>query len=91
MLYPCGRWLLLQPRTDRDWIPQQAVVPDVRFDDTDKNVVWIENIRSFTYQSADDFEPGYYDRRFDLDRIESIWLALSQFDEESRGPAHSAT
>ena len=36
------------------------------------NKVRIHNIRNFTYKTAYDFEPNWYDKEYDLDKLSSV-------------------
>lgn len=75
-----------RPSNRRAWIPEQAVLPRVRFEDS---LVHVRNVRDFTFRSATDFTPGYRDRTYDLRRLERVWFVLSPFNRDWRGPAHS--
>ena len=75
-----------RPSNERAWIPEQAVLPSVRFEG---NRVHVRNVRDFTFRSATDFTPGYRDRTYDLDRLERVWFVLSPFNRDWRGPAHA--
>ena len=86
VLYAGGRLILLKPRVDRNWIPHHSIAAAVRIDG---NLVHIGNVRNYRYRTADDFDAGYEDRTYDLDRIESAWFVLSPFRDNWRGPAHS--
>jgi hypothetical protein len=61
----------IPPSNDREWAPECAVLPVAEVRD---NLVVIRNIRSFEYRSDTDFTPRYYDRTFDLDKLESLDL-----------------
>jgi hypothetical protein len=75
-----------EPSAERDWIPQQAVLPSVTFDD---ETVHIRNVRNFSYTAESDFTPGYYDRSYDLSKLESAWFVLTPFYGWWRGPGHT--
>jgi len=78
----------IRPSNDRNWIPEHQRLPVATFDGDE---VRIENVRDFRAVTPDSLVPGYYDRTFDLDQIESLWFVLSVFDEDKfRGLAHSA-
>lgn len=76
----------LRPSSERDWIPQQAVMPSVMFG---IDSVLVRRIRNFSYTSDTAFTPAYYDRIYDLDKLESAWFVLTPFYDSWRGPAHS--
>lgn len=77
---------LMEPRGDRDWKLEHSVVSEVSFDG---DLVHIRGIRNFSYESAETFTPAYYDRTFDLTKVESVWFIISIFDPSRRGLAHS--
>ena len=61
----------VQPSNDREWLPEYGRVPSAVFDG-DK--VTIRNIRNFKYRSADDFDVEYYDKTFDLAKLDTVVL-----------------
>ncbi len=73
-------WLEAEPRNDRDWQPELAVLPYASFDD---DRVTIHNIRNFDYRSETDFTPAYHDKTFDLNRLDRVDLVASYW----MGPA----
>ncbi|HUF64959.1 MAG TPA: DUF4105 domain-containing protein [Gemmatimonadaceae bacterium] len=75
-----------RPSGERDWIPQQAVLPSVMFDG---DSVHIRNVRNFSYASESEFTPAYYDRSYDLSKLESAWFVLTPFYGWWRGPGHT--
>lgn len=85
VVYYAGRLILLKPSAEREWIAKQAVQAEVNFDG---NLVHIGNVRNFIYRTAEDFEPRYENRTYDLEKIESAWFILSSFGANWRGPAH---
>jgi hypothetical protein len=80
-----GYWLSLRPSNDRDWAPDHAVLASARIDG---GSVHVRNIRNFRYPDSGDPTPGYYDRTFLLDDLESLWLILTPFRTDRRGMAH---
>jgi len=78
-LYACViAWHLLIPASnDRDWLPEYAVLPYASFDGS---LVQVRNIRNFDYKSESEFATAYYDKAFDLDKLESVDLILSYWD-----------
>ena len=64
-------WSALEPSNARDWQPDVAVLP---YGEVDGDVVTLHNIRNFDYRSETDYTPAYYDRRYDLRRLEGIDL-----------------
>lgn len=73
------------PRTDLHYVPEQALMPEVRFDG---GRVHVANVRSFTYDGDSVAERRYTDRVYDLDAVTRVWFGLSPF-ASWRGPAHA--
>lgn len=61
-------FLLIPPSLDRDWAREVAVLPTATIDG---DLVTIRNIRNFDYRTDTDFTPRYYDKTFDLRKLES--------------------
>jgi hypothetical protein len=59
---------------DEKWAPIHARMPHVEIKD-DK--VYVDNVRNFTWQSPTDFTPGYYDRVYDLNALNSMYFLVS--------------
>ncbi|MCV2352815.1 DUF4105 domain-containing protein [Paucibacter sp. B2R-40] len=59
----------LQASNERDWRAEVAVQA---FATIDGNYVTVHNIRNFEYRTEHDFTPAYYDRRFDLNKLEGV-------------------
>ena len=64
-------WGSATPSNDRDWQPEVAVLP---YADIDGDRVTVHNIRNFDYRTETDFTPAYYDRTFDLRRLDRVDL-----------------
>lgn len=73
-------WSSATPSNDRDWQPEVAVLPYATFDG---DLVTVHNIRNFDYRTETDFTPRYYDRTFDLKRLDRVDLLASYW----MGPA----
>jgi len=67
---------LMTPSNDRDWNDDQAILP---FAKIDNNLVQIFNIRNFDYSSVEEYTKDYYDKVFDLDKIERVWYVVEPF------------
>jgi hypothetical protein len=78
-------FLLKQPSNDRDWTPDQAILPWAEVSDRH---VTIHNIRHCTYRSTTDYDVAHYDRSFDLDCLRSVDYVVEPF-AVLRGPAHT--
>jgi hypothetical protein len=68
----------LKPSNNRDWSPQQAVLPWAEFHG-DK--VTVHNIRNTTYRSIKDYDVSHYDKTFDLDRLTSVDFIVVPFND----------
>jgi hypothetical protein len=64
-------WRGIEPSNERDWQPDVAVLP---YADIEGDVVTVHNIRNFDYRSETDYTPAYYDKRFDLRKLEGADL-----------------
>jgi hypothetical protein len=75
-----------RPRSDRQWVPQQAVMAhaEIRGDS-----VYVNRVRNFSYTAEEVFTPAYDDRRYDLNKLESVWFVVTPFSKRWRGPAHT--
>lgn len=73
-------WNSAKPSNDRDWQPEVAVLP---YASIDGDVVTVHNIRNFDYRTEADFTPAYYDRSFDLRRLDRVDLLAAYW----MGPA----
>jgi hypothetical protein len=61
----------IPPSNDRQWAPEVAVLGSAT---VNGNLVTIKNIRNFDYRSESDFTPRYYDKTFDIDKLQSVDL-----------------
>ena len=75
-----GWWSTIRPSNDRDWQPEVARIPEATIDG---DLVTVRNIRDFDYRSETDFTPRYYDRTFDLRRLDRVDLVAAYW----MGPA----
>ena len=64
-------WSGIEPSNDREWQPEVAVLPYATFDG---DLVTVHNIRNFDYRTETDFTPSYYDRTYDLTKLDSVDL-----------------
>ena len=60
-----------RPSNNRAWQPDVAVLPSATIDG---DLVTVRNIRNFDYRTETDFTPAYYDRTFDLRRLDAVDL-----------------
>jgi len=75
-----GWWQTVEPSNDRDWQTDVAILPHAAIDG---NTIMVHNIRNFDYRSETDYIPAYYNRRFDLSRLEGVDLVAAYW----MGPA----
>jgi len=67
-----------RPSLDRDWSPDQGVMPRATIDG-DK--VTIDKVRNFTYRATHDYTPAYEQRAYDLARLDSVWFVVEHFGD----------
>ena len=67
-----------RPSLDRNWTPDQAVMPRAAIEG-DK--VTIDKVRNFTYRSTDDYTPAYEKRTYDLAKLDSVWFIVEHFGD----------
>ena len=65
-----------KPKHNRDWRPEQSKLPSAVIDG-DK--IFIKNIRNCSFETRDHFKLDYYDKRFDLNKLETIDLIIQPF------------
>jgi hypothetical protein len=73
-----------RPSNNRDWTVDQAVLP---YSTIDGPLVTVRNIRNFHYTSTTQYTPGYYDKTFDLRKLDSVWFFVEPFGRA--GAAHT--
>ncbi len=64
------------PSNDRDWSPNQAVLPTADFK---LDQVTIHNIRNTEYRTANDYTVRHYDKTFDLEKLDSVDFIVVPF------------
>jgi hypothetical protein len=64
-------WSGLTPSNERDWQPEVA---RLAYATIDGDLVTVHNIRNFDYRTETDFTPAYYDRTYDLTKLDSADL-----------------
>jgi hypothetical protein len=73
-----------RPSNTRDWTVDQAVLPYATMDGP---LVTVRNIRNFRYTSTTQYTPAYYDKTFDLRKLDSVWFFVEPFG--GAGAAHT--
>ena len=61
-------WGGLRPSNERDWQPEVA---RLAYATINGDMVTVHNIRNFDYRTETDFTPAYYDRTYDLNKLDS--------------------
>jgi hypothetical protein len=61
----------IEPSNERDWQTDVAVLP---YATVEGDMVTVHNIRNFAYRTETDYTPAYYDKRFDLNKLEGVDL-----------------
>jgi len=64
-----GWWLSLSPSNDRDWQPDVARLAHAEIQG---DLVTVRNIRNFDYRTETDYTPAYYDKTFDVRKLQSV-------------------
>lgn len=64
-------WLNIKPSENGDWEPNVQKLPHA---DIKNNLVTVYDIRNFSYRSEFDYYPDYYNKTFDLNRLEGVDL-----------------
>mgnify|MGYP000887340569 CR=1 FL=1 len=64
-------WLNITPSNNRVWQKDVAVLP---YATIDGNIVTIHNVRNLNYRTETDFDVHYYDKAFDLTKLDAVDL-----------------
>ncbi|MBS1219504.1 MAG: hypothetical protein H6R21_2637 [Proteobacteria bacterium] len=64
-------WSGIEPSNDRDWHVDMSRLPYVT---REGDYIRVHNIRNFDYRSEFDYTPGWYDKSFDLRKLEGVDL-----------------
>ncbi|MSU74431.1 DUF4105 domain-containing protein [Candidatus Kaiserbacteria bacterium] len=78
--------LLVRPSLDRDWSRDQMVLARAEISGS---TVAITNIRNIDYRTTKDYDLHYYDKTFDLNKLESVWFMVEPFSGHGAGAAHT--
>ena len=70
-------WQTISPSHDREWTTDVAVLPHSTIEG---DLVTVHDIRNFDYRSPNDFDVRYYDKTFDLRKIETFYVVFSYWD-----------
>ena len=69
-------WLALPPSNDRNWQPDVAVLP---YSTVQGDAITVHNIRNCDYRTETDYTVRYYDKTFELSKLRSFDLFLSDW------------
>jgi hypothetical protein len=64
-----GWFFSLEPSNNRDWQTDVAVLP---YATIEGDIVTMHNIRNFDYRSELDYTPAYYDKSFDVSKLQGV-------------------
>ncbi len=78
--------IIVRPSLDRDWNKDQEVLARAEING---DIVSIKNIRNIDYRSTKDYDVRYYDKSFDLNKLESVWYMVEPFAGHGAGAAHT--
>jgi hypothetical protein len=73
-------WFSMEPSNDRHWQPDVAVLP---YATVDGDTITVHNIRNCDYRTETDYTVRYYDRTFELSKLRSFDLFLSDWGLET--------
>lgn len=79
--------LSIRPSLDRDWTEDQKVLARAHFLPDDQ--VLITNVRNIKYRTTSDYDVRYYDKTFDLNKLDSVWYMVEPFSGHGFGAAHT--
>ena len=72
---------LFTPSNDYNWSPDQAVLPRAEIREP---LVTVRNIRNCDYRTEQDYDVRYYDKTFDLGRLDGVYFIVVPFPETPR-------
>jgi len=64
-------WFAIQPSNDRQWQADLAKLP---YASINGDIVTVYNIRNMDYRSEFDYSPAYYDKTFDMNKLQGLDL-----------------
>ncbi len=70
-------WLARKPSNDRDWSPDNAVLPRVELGDD--GAVTVRDVRCFRYRSTRDYDIAYEDRCYRLGALDRVDFFVAPF------------
>src|SRR4051812_43945768 len=76
----------VRPSLNRDWNKDQAILPHATFSG---DSVLVGNIRNIRYRSTTDYDVRYYNKSFDINKLDSVWYLVEPFSGHGAGAAHT--
>jgi Domain of unknown function (DUF4105) len=87
----CLAWLAIvgprRPLSQRRWAVDHARLAHADF--LGDTAVRVHDVRDFAYVAETLYTPAWFDRTYDLRRLETAWFILTPFSTSWRGPAHA--
>ncbi|MDP3610208.1 MAG: DUF4105 domain-containing protein [Methylophilus sp.] len=77
-------WMRIQPSNDRQW---QQDVEKIAYATVEGDLVTVWNVRNFNYKSEFEYQPAYFNKTYDLSKLESADLFTTYW----MGPAIAHT
>jgi hypothetical protein len=68
--------IFIRPSNNHNWNDDQSVLP---YAEINNNLVTIHNIRNFQYKTITDYTRNYYDKTFDLNKLQKVWYVVEPF------------
>ncbi|MFZ2167678.1 MAG: DUF4105 domain-containing protein [Minisyncoccia bacterium] len=78
--------ILVRPSLSRNWSSDEVVLARAEIS---SSTVAITNIRNIRYRTTSDYDIRYYDKTFDLSKIQSVWYMVEPFSGYGAGAAHT--
>jgi hypothetical protein len=72
-LVAVGYFGFVTPDANQDWSPEQARMPIVKIAGDRASV---SHVRNFTWRTATDYTPGFYDRVYDISKLDSMYYVV---------------
>jgi hypothetical protein len=66
-------WLGIAPSNDRAWQPDTIQLPYATFNG---DTLTVHNVRNFNYRSEFDYQPAYYDKSYDVTKLDGVDLFI---------------
>lgn len=80
-------WSTLKPRDDRQWADDVARITRIASANSGSDTVELQDVRNFAWRSETDYTPRWENRRYDLNQLRSVDMAVSYW----MGPAIAHT